>query len=338
MIRKSLALLMMSLLLIPMVSPCAAFDPDGGNESIVELVSPSDGNCSSIGDKIPLKAIVTDATGYEEGLFGCYYSDKNFKNFEFSRKEKKIDFDWGRGSPDPSIRRNTFSIVWTGRLYVNETGKITFYTASNDGSRLFIDGMIVVDNWGDRRRTIEKNGTIFLEEGPHDIKIVYYEDKGNANINVSWMSDTMNKTVIPEENLYHSTPISNYPVNFYVDDINLSPDSTDEYGFAISYWDTSGYQEGEYEVRCKISDYGDYKAVKEEDNATVWLVDKEIDVTLRGRRFSPEGGAGWTNITLTGGRIPDPTLSKVYDIEMDVDLDGSVLNTSGKCTNFFFLS
>ena len=44
----------------------------------------------------------------------------------------------------------------------------TFYTESNDGSRLYIDGAEVVDNDGLPRRT--RAGTVALKQGLHRIE------------------------------------------------------------------------------------------------------------------------------------------------------------------------
>ena len=49
-----------------------------------------------------------------------------------------------------------FSGEWSGKIKIDKAGEYTFATISDDGSRLFINGKQVVDNWGlhgNRKRT-----------------------------------------------------------------------------------------------------------------------------------------------------------------------------------------
>ena len=78
-----------------------------------------------------------------------------------------------------------FACEWSGKILVEETGKYNFYTRSDDGSRLWINGKKVVDNWG-LHGAREKRGTIKLEAGWHDFKATHFENAGGANMIVNW--------------------------------------------------------------------------------------------------------------------------------------------------------
>ena len=71
-----------------------------------------------------------------------------------------------------------------------------FATISDDGSRLWIDGKIVVDNWGlhgSRKRT----GKVELKAGWHDFRATHFENGGGASMIVKWQGmDTDNKLVL----------------------------------------------------------------------------------------------------------------------------------------------
>lgn len=68
-----------------------------------------------------------------------------------------------------------FALTFDGYIKVPETGFYKFYTYSDDGSVLKIDGKTVVDNDGGHSAT-RKEGTIALEKGFHKIEILYFED------------------------------------------------------------------------------------------------------------------------------------------------------------------
>ena len=62
---------------------------------------------------------------------------------------------------------------------------MTFTIASDDGSRLFIDGHLVVDNGG-LHGTFAKDGTVALTPGYHDIRMEMFENFGAASAILSY--------------------------------------------------------------------------------------------------------------------------------------------------------
>lgn len=81
---------------------------------------------------------------------------------------------------------NDYALKFTTELTVTTGGVYTFETNSDDGSKLFINGVEVVDNDGHHgERSIE--GTITLPPGQHIIEIVYYENNG-GNVLTSSLS------------------------------------------------------------------------------------------------------------------------------------------------------
>src|SRR5262249_33488412 len=50
------------------------------------------------------------------GLKGDYYNNSDFTAFVLSRVDPGVNFDWGNGSPAPSIGVDTFSVRWTGQV------------------------------------------------------------------------------------------------------------------------------------------------------------------------------------------------------------------------------
>ena len=67
----------------------------------------------------------------------------------------------------------SFSVRYTGFIEIETQGDYTFYTTSDDGSKLYIDGIQVVNNDGYHSENVE-SGKISLSPGYHSIKAVSY--------------------------------------------------------------------------------------------------------------------------------------------------------------------
>lgn len=82
--------------------------------------------------------------------------------------------DFREGFPGITDRFEWFAIRYTGSFHVMEGGKYRFKLRSDDGSRLYIDNRLVVDNDGAHpART--KNGRVHLSEGNHTIRVEYFQ-------------------------------------------------------------------------------------------------------------------------------------------------------------------
>ncbi|MBE8727300.1 family 20 glycosylhydrolase [Flavobacterium hungaricum] len=90
----------------------------------------------------------------------------------------------------------------TGYVYVPETGNYTFSTLSDDGSKLFIDDELIVDNdkihWAN-----EAYGAVKLEKGFHKIKISYFDLTGGTILNAFIQSAGKEKIEIKASDLFY---------------------------------------------------------------------------------------------------------------------------------------
>ena len=75
------------------------------------------------------------------GLMGTYHNGMALSNAHFQRIDHKIDFNYGTLSPDTAqLGNDTFSVRWDGWVVPDSTGSYTFYTLSDDGARLSVNG------------------------------------------------------------------------------------------------------------------------------------------------------------------------------------------------------
>ena len=83
-----------------------------------------------------------------------------------------------------------FLAVLTGFLDLKEAGNYDFWTTSDDGSKLWIDNVLVVDNGG-LHPPVKTMGTVNLSSGFHSIVVEFFEAGGGAFLEISWRgSDT----------------------------------------------------------------------------------------------------------------------------------------------------
>jgi hypothetical protein len=90
-------------------------------------------------------------------------------------------------TPDISVRRrdDDFAFRFSGYLSIEIAGDYTFYTSSDDGSQLFIDGSLVVDNDG-LHEVQEQSGVVRLSNGYHSIVVTMFEAGGGEILVTSW--------------------------------------------------------------------------------------------------------------------------------------------------------
>lgn len=82
-------------------------------------------------------------------------------------------------------KTDMFAAHYTGNLNVVKAGTYTFYLTSDDGSALYIDGKLVVNNDG-VHGTVERTASVNLTAGAHDIEIRYFEATGRQSLKFEW--------------------------------------------------------------------------------------------------------------------------------------------------------
>ncbi len=99
-----------------------------------------------------------------------------------------INHDWGGGGPSGAIGSDRFSARWTGQASFN-AGTYTFIARADDGVRVWIDALLIIDQWRDQGAT-EYRHTRIVAGGTHTIKVEYYENGGAAVAQLRWEQST----------------------------------------------------------------------------------------------------------------------------------------------------
>lgn len=198
----------------------AARQSSGG--TTYDFVSWSDGGAASHTISTPAADTTYTATyragpgGSGNGLAATYYDNADLTGTAVTRVDSTVDFAWGSGAPAPGIEADTFSVRWTGQVAPRFTETYTFYTVSDDGVRLWVNGRLLVNRWTNHA-AVEDSGTIALTAGQrYDIRMEFYDSTRLATARLSWSSTSTAKAVVPAEALFTpgSTPPGTVRINF----------------------------------------------------------------------------------------------------------------------------
>lgn len=117
---------------------------------------------------------------------GQYYNNISLSGspvFLLNTPGLNFGFNWGYGSPDPSVPVDYFSAKWDAYQNIPTTGYYTIVANSDDGVRVWLDGALVIDGWYDHSATTF-TATRNLGAGLHAFHVEYYEHTGTALISV----------------------------------------------------------------------------------------------------------------------------------------------------------
>lgn len=172
------------------------FEAYGGANIKLEWSSPS-----QVKQVVPASQLYFSTT-YGSGLSVDYYNGLNFENKVLSRTDAAVNFDWGYGSPGNGVHVDTFSARWTGYILPRYTENYTFYITSDNGRRVWINNVLIVDKWLNDFN-VTYSGQITLNANQlYEIKVEYFDDYGGANIKLEWASTSQAREVVPQSQLF----------------------------------------------------------------------------------------------------------------------------------------
>ena len=97
-------------------------------------------------------------------------------------------------------RAGGFAIEFDGKITTTERGEYTFHLASDDGSRLEIDGKRVINNDGIHGTRL-KSGKILLSEGTFPVRLTYFDKDGGSKLALAWEGKGFGMTVLSEDDV-----------------------------------------------------------------------------------------------------------------------------------------
>ena len=128
---------------------------------------------------------------------GEYDSCSQMKNE--SSTEENIVYDFNIDSN----KKDNFGYIFSGYIEIDYPGTYEFQTISDDGSRLFINSKLIVDNDGLHSKKA-KVGLIKLDQKRYKIVVEYFERGGQETLEVSWRGQGFEWSTIPAFRLFQS--------------------------------------------------------------------------------------------------------------------------------------
>jgi glucose/arabinose dehydrogenase len=141
------------------------------------------------------------------GLDYAYYHGTWDSLPDFSKLYKQQVGTVSNFDLSPRTENSNFAFRYSGYIYVQADGIYTFYTSSDEGSRLYIGDSLIVDN--DSLHTIqERSGQIGLKAGLHQLTVTFFEKTGEQQLYVSYEAADVPKQLIPDSVLFREQPIN----------------------------------------------------------------------------------------------------------------------------------
>ncbi|HEY3323601.1 MAG TPA: PA14 domain-containing protein [Planctomycetota bacterium] len=192
------------------------FQGTGGSVLTLSWSSPSTNKCIipqtqlySYGSSIVTPPTPTVGTG--DGLLGAYFANATLSGTPATRVDPTVNFNWNGASPISGLAGTNFSTRWNGQVQAQFSETYTFYTCSDDGVRLWVNGVQIINDWTYHASTVD-SGTIALTAGQqYTIQMEYFQGTGGAVATLSWSSPSTPKAIIPQTQLYSGSTSTTTP-------------------------------------------------------------------------------------------------------------------------------
>lgn len=136
------------------------------------------------------------------GLKYAYYEGNWNRLPDFSNLSAKKTGTVSNFSLSARSKNEYYGFTFKGYIDIKTSGQYTFYTSSDDGSALYIDGRKVVDNDGLHAKQ-ERSGSISLSQGYHAIQVAYFDKWGNGDVlEVRYSGPGISKKLVPNDVLF----------------------------------------------------------------------------------------------------------------------------------------
>ena len=117
----------------------------------------------------------------------------------YTTTEKTLNWyaagDWATGHP-ATFPKKEYAAKFSGNLKITRGGEYMWSTISNDGSRVTIDGNVVVDNWG-QHGSRRREHIVNMDEGWHNVLVEHFNGDGDSQLIVNYRGDDTDDKELP---------------------------------------------------------------------------------------------------------------------------------------------
>lgn len=133
-----------------------------------------------------------------------------------------INFQWGSGTVLNSGRSEDIIVRFTGNIVMPSSGYYRFYTPADDGTRLTLNGTLIISDWYDKGGGGSVSPEIYLEGGTsYPFTLLYYENGGGAAVQMYYYTPNTGFVLVPAAMLgttVQSTATTYQEVTTYVEE------------------------------------------------------------------------------------------------------------------------
>lgn len=135
------------------------------------------------------------------GLHVSYFEGR-FSTVDSLSRSKVIMQDVVQGIKVPYFaRQSAFGLRFAGLIQIPKDGVYTFFTSTDDGSRLYVGDQLVVDNDGPHSEQV-RAGQIALKAGLHPFALLYFNSGGGGALHVSYKGPGMQRKPVSPNMLF----------------------------------------------------------------------------------------------------------------------------------------
>ncbi len=100
------------------------------------------------------------------------------------RVENDLNFNWGGAAPGTGIPAQNWSARFNSRRTASLTGYYTVLVTADDGVRVWVDNVNILDKWFDQSPSAYAV-TVYMSAGAHDWRVEYYQRAGGSQLGVA---------------------------------------------------------------------------------------------------------------------------------------------------------
>ncbi|RZJ51503.1 MAG: glycoside hydrolase family 3 [Chryseobacterium sp.] len=143
------------------------------------------------GQAIPSKYLFT-SDGSQNGLKGEYFNNRNLEGTPaLTRIDNQLEFDWP-WAPGDGVNVDDFSIRWTGYIQSDKSFDGWLGLSSDDGIRMWVDDVLVVDNWTKGATSIVTTPKNIEAGKKYKVRIEMWEGGWGARAHLRWNLEKVN--------------------------------------------------------------------------------------------------------------------------------------------------
>lgn len=201
-----------------------------------------------------------------------------------------------------------FGFEFVGLLEINQAGTYTFGINSDDGSKLWINNEIVVNNDGLHGDGDMKEGSKYLEVSRHSVKVKYFEKSGNQSLTIKYKGPGISEYILIPDDVLCNYPVLAPPIA----PVNLQTSNESMTSIQLQWGHNNSNAYG-YELYRGRSEDSNFELIGTTALGVTEFTDTGLEpgtiYYYKAKAIGAEGGSAYSNVvytnTLEDAEAPD---------------------------------